>query len=191
MTQRDLAPIMIRHLAPGDCLMPNLTNVAQPEFLMGVHYLVNRVREDGWMPTSIIGIGRGGLVPAVYMSHASGVPMLSVDYSSNDPDFSAELLQKLARRSADGERLLFVDDINDSGRSIGDLRGALATAGGVADNIRFAVLIDNVVSAEQVDYRFRAIDRSRNKDWFVFPWESVAPVATIVEDASMVPERLA
>jgi hypoxanthine phosphoribosyltransferase len=170
--------------------MPNLTDIAQPEFLMAVHYLVNRVREDGWMPSFIIGIGRGGLIPAVYMSHASGVPMLSVDYSSNDPDFSAELLQKLAWRSAQGAHLLFVDDINDSGKTIGDLRAALAAAGAMADNIRFAVLIDNLVSAEQVDYRFRAIDRSRNKDWFVFPWESVAPVATIVEDAAVVPERL-
>jgi hypoxanthine phosphoribosyltransferase len=171
-------------------MMTNLANIAQPEFLTAIHYLVNRVREDGWLPTSIIGIGRGGLVPAVYMSHASGVPMLSVDYSSHDPDFSAELLVRLARRSAGGARLLFVDDINDSGKSIGDLRAALAAAGAVADNIRFAVLIDNVISAQRVDYRFRTIDRSQNKDWFVFPWESVAPVATIVGDAAVVPERL-
>lgn len=171
--------------------MPTLTDVAQPEFLTAVHYLVNRVREDDWTPATIIGIGRGGLVPAVFMSHASGVPMLSVDYSSNDPDFSAELLVKLARRSAAGRRLLFVDDINDSGRSIAGLRSALAGAGAVDDNIRFAVLIDNVISSQRVDYRFRTIDRSTNKDWFVFPWESVAPVATIVEDSAFVPERLA
>jgi hypoxanthine phosphoribosyltransferase len=170
--------------------MPKLTNIEQPEFLTAIHYLVNRVKEDAWMPSFVIGIGRGGLVPAVFMSHASGIPMLSVDYSSNEPDFSAELLVKLARRSAAGEKLLFVDDINDSGRSIAQMRKALMAAGAVADNIRFAVLIDNVISAQQVDYRFRTIDRSRNKDWFVFPWESVAPTATIVEDAGAVPERL-
>jgi len=171
--------------------MPILAQVDQPEFLTAVHYLVARVRESGWAPTAIVGIGRGGLVPAVYMSHASGLPMLSVDYSSHDPDFSAELIAKLASRSAEGQRLLFVDDINDSGKSIGELRAALAAVGGAMDNVRFAVLIDNVVSHERVDYRFRTIDRTSNKDWFVFPWEAVAPVETIVEDAAFVPERLA
>jgi len=171
--------------------MPTLTPIEQAEFLTAIHYLANRVREDAWAPSFIIGIGRGGLAPAVFLSHATGLPMLSVDYSSNVPDFSAELLVKLAKRSAEGERLLFVDDINDSGTTIAHLREALAEAGGDAGNIRFAVLIDNIVSAQRVDYRFRTIDRSRNKDWFVFPWEAVAPVETVIEDSAVVPERLA
>lgn len=171
--------------------MPTLTPIEQAEFLTAVQYLARRVREDAWTPTFIIGIGRGGLAPAVFLSHATGLPMLSVDYSSNVPDFAAELLVKLAKRSAAGERLLFVDDINDSGTTIAHLRAALAEAGADAGNIRFAVLIDNIVSAQRVDYRFRTIDRSKNKDWFVFPWEAVAPVETVIEDSAVVPERLA
>ena len=56
----------------------------------------------------LIGIGRGGLVPAVFLSHATGLPMLSMDYSSRAPDFAAERLVKLAARSRTGERLLLV-----------------------------------------------------------------------------------
>jgi hypoxanthine phosphoribosyltransferase len=171
--------------------MPTLTPVEQAEFLTAVHYIAARVKEGDWQPSFIIGVGRGGLAPAVYLSHASGLPMLSVDYSSNVPDFAAELLVKLAGRTMGGERLLFVDDINDSGTTIAHLRRELAAAGAVADNVRFAVLIDNVVSAQKVDYRFRTIDRSLNKDWFVFPWEAVAPVDTVIEDSAIVPERLA
>jgi len=170
--------------------MPILTPVEQPEFLTAVHYIAARLRESGWAPHFIIGLGRGGLTPAVYLSHATGVPMLSVDHSSHIPDFAAELLVTLARRSL-SDRLLFVDDINDSGSTIAHVRRSLAEAGGDAANVRFATLIDNVVSAERVDYRFRTIDRSINKDWFVFPWEQVSPVDKLIEDSAVVPERLA
>ena len=170
--------------------MPTLTSVDQPEFLTAIHYIAARIRESQWAPDFIIGVGRGGLAPAVNLSHATSLPMLSVDYSSMIPDFSAELLIKLGRRSL-ADRLLFVDDINDSGGTIAHLKGALAEAGGNLANVRFATLIDNVVSAERVDYRFRTIDRSINKDWFVFPWEQVSPVDKVIEDSEVVPARLA
>ena len=170
--------------------MPTLTPVDQPEFLTAIHYIATRVRESGWEPGFVIGIGRGGLIPAVFLSHATGIPMLSIDHSSRLPDLSAELLVKLAGMSG-VERLLFVDDINDSGSTIAHVKAALAEAGGTLDNVRFATLIDNVVSTEQVDYRFRTIDRTSNKDWFVFPWEQVAPVDKVIEDSAVVPERLA
>ncbi|ABQ68845.1 phosphoribosyltransferase [Rhizorhabdus wittichii RW1] len=170
--------------------MPTLTPVDQPEFLTAVHYVAARIRESGWRPDVIIGIGRGGLIPAVYLSHATSIPMLSVDHSSHLPDFSAGLLATLAGMSV-AQRLLFVDDINDSGTTITHIKAALRDAGGAIDNVRFATLIDNVVSAERVDYRFRTIDRTANKDWFVFPWEQVSPVDKVIEDSAVVPERLA
>ena len=117
--------------------------------------------------------------------------MLSVDYSSQVKDFADEPLVKLARRTQHGEHLLFLDDINDSGRTITHLRGALRAADAVPDRIRFATLIDNASSAERVDYRARTIDRTFNKDWFVFPWEAVAPAQSLIEDAAAVPERIA
>jgi len=169
--------------------MPTLTPVDQPEFLTAVHYIAARIRESGWAPDFVIGVGRGGLVPAVYLSHAASIPMLSIDHSSHLPDFSAELLVKLAVKSM-SERLLFVDDINDSGTTIAHLRAALFEAGANLDQVRFATLIDNVGSTERVDYCFRKIDRSVNKDWFVFPWEQLSPVDRLIEDSSVVPARL-
>jgi hypothetical protein len=61
----------------------------------------------------------------------------------------------------------------------------------VDGSIRFATLIDNVSSAQTVDYRARTIDRRVTKDWFIFPWEAVAPAEAIEEDAAEVPERIA
>ena len=71
------------------------------------------------------------------------------------------------------------------------LRQLLAEAGAPAGTIRFATLIDNLGSAQRVDYAARTIDRAVTKDWFVFPWEAMAPDAAIAADAAQVPERIA
>jgi len=172
--------------------MPVFTPIAHDAFVADVLALAAGIAADGdWQPTYIIGVGRGGLVPAVYLSHATGLPTLSCDLSSQVKDFAEDVLVRLAARSRAGERLLFVDDINDSGRTIGVLRAALAQAGGDMTAIRFATLIDNSASSQRVEYRSRTIDRGVTKDWFVFPWEAVAPAAAIEEDAQAVPDRIA
>lgn len=173
--------------------MTIFTPIEHEDMVAGVKALAAAIaREAGdWAPTYLIGIGRGGLVPAVFLSHATGLPMLSVDFSGQVADFAREALTRLAGRAAGGERLLFLDDINDSGRTIGLLRRLLAEAGAPATNIRFATLIDNLASAQRVDYAARTIDRAVTKDWFVFPWEAMAPNAAIAADAAEVPERIA
>ncbi|AIT08289.1 phosphoribosyltransferase [Sphingomonas taxi] len=171
--------------------LPTFTHIAHDDFVAAVHTLADAVRDGGWTPDFIIGIGRGGLAPAVYLSHATGLPMLSVDYSSQVEDFAEAPLVRLAERTRAGEKLLFVDDINDSGRTIGHIRKTLAQAGATAAVLRFATLIDNASSAERVDYAARTIDRRDTKDWFVFPWEAVAPQQSLAADAAQVPDRIA
>lgn len=171
--------------------MTKFTHFGYDEFVAAVLVLAEQVRDGGWQPDHLIGIGRGGLTPAVFLSHAIEIPMLSVDVSAAIPAFHEDLLAKLAERTRAGERLLLVDDINDSGATIRALRAGLAGAGAVADHVRFATLLDNVRSIERVEYAYRAIDRVVDKDWFVFPWESVAPAAQLQADADAVPERIA
>jgi hypoxanthine phosphoribosyltransferase len=168
------------------------TPIAQEAFVADIRTLAARLAADtAWAPTFLIGIGRGGLVPAVFLSHATGLAMLSVDVSSHVAEFSDDALIRLAARTRDGERLLFLDDINDTGRTIGQLRRALVAAGAVPGSIRFATLLDNLRSSERVAYHAREIDRAVTKDWFIFPWEAVAPDLAIAADAAAVPERTA
>lgn len=172
--------------------MPVFTAIPHEDFVADVRTLAAALAKDGaWRATFLIGIGRGGLVPAVFLSHAAGLPTLSCDLSSQVKDFAGDVLVRLAARTHAGERLLFIDDINDSGRTIGMLRATLRQAGATVGAIRFATLIDNVSSAERVDYAARTIDRTVTKDWFVFPWEAVAPAGVIADDAAEVPERIA
>ena len=171
--------------------MPIFTPVNETQLVADVRTLAAALAASGWTPDHIVGIGRGGLVPAVYLSHAAGIAMLSVDYSAQDAGLAADAVAALARRTQAGKALLLLDDINDSGRTIGQLRAMLAAAGADAARVRFAVLIDNAVSNERVEYSARVIDRTVTKDWFVFPWEAVAPAEAIAEDAAELPDRIA
>lgn len=175
----------------GTAAKPQLHHVTDADFLGDVHALVRRIAENDWKPDFIVGVGRGGLVPAVYVSHALNVPALSVDHSSKVPEFGTELLAKLGAKSAAGTTLLFVDDINDSGGTIDTIRGLLADYGCEDGNIRFAVLLDNLRSKARVEYRSQTIDRAADKRWFVFPWEAIGAAEAIIEEAQSVPHRLA
>ncbi|MBX3595163.1 phosphoribosyltransferase family protein [Sphingomonas sp.] len=172
--------------------MPVFTPVPHEQFVADVLAIAAAVHADTqWRPDFIIGIGRGGLAPAVYLSHATGIAMLSVDHSSQVPDFADAPLERMAERTRAGERLLFLDDINDSGATIAKLRGKLAAAGAAEGAVRFATLLDNRVSSQRVEYAARTLDRTVTKDWFVFPWEAVAPATSIAADAAEVPDRIA
>jgi hypoxanthine phosphoribosyltransferase len=170
---------------------PELYYISNDGFVADVQILAQRVQEGEWQPDFVIGIGRGGLVPAVYISHQLDLPMLSIDHSSKVPGFADELLAKVAAKSVAGTRLLFIDDINDSGGTIDYVRRLLADNACDSDNLRFAVIISNSRSRVSVDYWTQMIDRDEDKRWFVFPWEAVGAKGTIVEEALSVPERLA
>jgi xanthine phosphoribosyltransferase len=170
---------------------PELCYLPYDGFLADVRTVTQKVAGGDWKPDFIIGIGRGGLIPAVFMSHQMDVPMLSIDHSAKVLDFADELLGKVAAKSAAGVRLLFIDDINDSGSTIDYIRTLLAERGCDHGNLRFAVLINNARSKVEVDYWAQMIDRDQDKRWFVFPWEAVGAQRTIIEEALSVPERLA
>jgi hypoxanthine phosphoribosyltransferase len=170
---------------------PELYYVPYEAFLGDLESIARQLEADSWKPDFLVGVGRGGLVPAAYLSHRAGITMLSVDHSSGDAAFADELLEKLAAKSREGSRILIVDDINDSGSTLAYLRQVLVSHGSSEPHIRVAVLVNNVSSKARVEYAGTHMDRARDKRWFVFPWEAVAPRESLFEDAAEVPERLA
>jgi uncharacterized protein len=171
---------------------PVLSYIPYEQFLADVEAVAKQIEADDWRPDFLVGIGRGGLVPAAYLSHRTAMAMLSVDHSSGETGFAGELLAKLAAKIERGSRILIVDDINDSGGTIACLRQAIEErVGADSDRLRIAVLVNNIRSRARVEYHARLIDRSVDKRWFVFPWEAMAPPATLAVEAVAVPERLA
>jgi len=170
---------------------PELFYIPYDAFLADVRTLAHKIAAGDWRPDFIVGIGRGGLVPAVYISHQLDLPMLSIDHSSKVAGFADELLGKVAKKSAAGTKLLFVDDINDSGGTMDYIRRLLTDNGCDDGNLRFGVVINNESSKIEVEYSAQTIDRKIDKRWFVFPWEAVGTSDTILTEALSVPERLA
>ena len=170
---------------------PVLHYLPYERFLDEVETLAQLLEADNWRPDFLVGIGRGGLVPAAYLSHRTGIQMLSVDHSSGEAGFGDELLDKLAHKIGDGLNILIVDDINDSGGTIQYLRAAIEAKTDNPSGLRVAVLVRNVRSKAKVEYHGSEIDREQDKRWYVFPWEAVAPRSTLKVEALAVPERLA
>ena len=175
----------------SDAAEPVLHYLAYERFLDEVETLAKALEADSWKPDFLVGIGRGGLVPAAYLSHRTGTQMLSVDHSSGEVGFADELLDKLAAKIADGRNMLIVDDINDSGGTIQYLRAAIEAKGADPAGLRVAVLVHNIRSKAKAEYHGSEIDRDQDKRWYVFPWEAVAPRSTLQVEALAVPERLA
>jgi len=103
----------------------------------------------------VIGIKRGGLVPAVHLSNLLGVPMEVVELQKRDGDgvFRSGDLSKY-------NKPLIVDDICDTGETLEELHLHLPKAD-------VAVLINKTIS-DKVTYS--GTDHSNNM-WIVFPWE--------------------
>ena len=55
--------------------------ISYERFLDDIEAIAQQLEASTWRPDFIVGIGRGGLVPGTYLSHRTGLPLLSVDHS--------------------------------------------------------------------------------------------------------------
>jgi len=136
--------------------------------------------DDQWRPDYIVGITRGGSVPAVLLSQYTGIPMKSLDVSLRD---GGDLVSNcgMAEDAYDGKNILVVDDINDQGSTIAwikqDWRSSALPSAIRWDNdiwhktVRFATLTNNLASKESVDYNVWEVNKAEEDCWLVYPWE--------------------
>ena len=82
-----------------------------------IHYQVDKICEHILKNESsfdvVVGISRGGLVPAVMISHRLNLPLLTMSVTLRD-----NLARVQSLKIKKGERALVVDDINDSGHTL-------------------------------------------------------------------------
>ena len=120
-----------------------------------------------WEPEAIVGLTRGGLIPAVQFSHMFNVKLYTLNISLRDgkapsTKFNWKQLEKY-------DRILIVDDINDSGATLHEVHNQFY--GNALNNPRFATLLSKRSSKMDVDYAGEHINTSKENDWIVFPWE--------------------
>lgn len=154
----------------------NIIDYDQITFLEAIDDLVKQIKSVNWKPDYIVGIVRGGAVPAVYLSHKLKIPVQMIHWSSRDDlNCGNESNCFIPEDINCGKRILLVDDIVDGGDTIREIladwdssiRQAL-----VVENIRIAALVYNTAQDTKVDFFHTKVDRNEDNRWFVFPWEA-------------------
>lgn len=163
-----------------------------------VQELVRQMWMDAWTPDYIVGITRGGLVPANLISQYLDRPMYALQVRLRDgKDDDCESNLWMAEdafgyhRTDDlpgvsnghlRKKILIVDDINDSGATINwirhDWQGSCLPDDPIwaqvwGQNVRIATLYDNETSDAEltVSYTAETVNKHNDPQWIVFPWE--------------------
>ena len=135
--------------------------------------------DDNWRPDYIVGLGRGGLIPATLLSHYTNIPMQTLDVSLRDGGFKVSNLG-MSEDAYEGKNILVVDDINDQGSTIAwimqdweasCLPSETQWQSVWGQNVRFAALTNNLASKEDVDYSVWEVNKAEEDCWLVYPWE--------------------
>lgn len=145
------------------------------------------ISTSNWRPDYIVGITRGGLVPAVMISHWFNVPMHTLNVSLRDsttgPESNLWMAEDAFGYNSEPKNILIVDDINDSGATMNwimdDWRASCFPQGERWDktwnnNVRFAVLVDNSASdcSVAMDYIGMSVNKAEKDVWIEFPYEN-------------------
>jgi hypoxanthine phosphoribosyltransferase len=99
-------------------------------------------------PFYIYGVPRGGLIPATWISHKTGIKYYQI---------SSSQMSKMA----DLSHILIIDDICDSGKTVKEIRENYP-------KVRVACLYHKETASEIPDIYGEIV----GDEWLVFPWEN-------------------
>lgn len=143
------------------------------DYFCDVEAIAALVEESSFKPGVIVGIMRGGNIPAVHLSHMLNKPMYSFALSTRDKKIVEERsLDKLLDIVNDGNKILFVDDINDSGETFKQILTHLSNYNIKSDAYKFASLVYNKNSNIHSDYCGMVIEKVNDSPWVQFWWEN-------------------
>ena len=143
--------------------------------------LSRAITRDGFAPEVVVAIARGGLLPAGAIAYGLGVKScgaLNVEFYTGIGtvlEAPALLPPDLDLGYLPGKRVLLVDDVADSGRTLALAVQMLMDAGA---QVRSVCIYTKPGSIASPDYSWRETDR-----WIDFPWSARGTV--VEEDAGV------
>jgi len=141
-----------------------------------------------WKPDYIVGITRGGNVPATIISNMTGIRCEALKVSLRDdsqgPESNLWMSEDAFGYEKEPMNILIVDDINDTGATFNWIKEDWQSSCLPNDpkwdtvwgnNVRFAVLTDNLSSEFDgcVNYCCDTVNKAEEDVWLVYPWENV------------------
>ena len=134
---------------------------------------------DGFVPDVVVAIARGGLLPAGAIAYGLGAKncgAINVEFYTGIGtvlDAPEVLPPELDMNYLDGRRVLLVDDVADSGRTL-ELAVRLLREKGA--DVRSVTIFTKPTTIIEPDYSFMSTDL-----WIDFPWSAQG---TVVEEDS-------
>ena len=146
--------------------------------------IAEQIADSGWMPDLIVAIARGGMLPAGAISYALGVKAngaINVEFYTDvgKTMLEPEILEPyMDISSLEGKRVLIVDDVADSGKTLKLIMDLIAKEGlsmgsGTAKvDARSATIYLKPTSIIKPDYVFKQTDKYRQNHPFPIkiPW---------------------
>lgn len=148
--------------------------------------ILRQINLDRWRPDYVVGLTRGGLVPANLISQYLGCRMETLKVSLRDGTEQESNLwmaeDAFGHDMDQPKNILIVDDINDTGATLNWIQEDWPSGcfpdndrwkSVWGNNVRVAVLVDNESSKSKINISYSAVDINKAVDdcWIVFPWE--------------------
>lgn len=131
-------------------------------------FLYEKMLRDGFVPEVILGVARGGWIPGRLLADffkISWTSNIKVEFYKNigETKEKPEITQK-PNTNLEGKRIVVVDDVADTGKSLQVVSEFLEEQG--IHDYKIATLFYKPQSAVVPDYYFKTTSK-----WVVFPWE--------------------
>lgn len=140
-----------------------------------VRELATQIADDGYQADIILGIARGGLIPAGSLGYALSIKntyVMNVEYYTGVEerlDVPVILPPYLELVDLEESDILIVDDVADTGHTLAKVHEFVT---GKVRDARTAVLFEKPPSVIKSSYVWRRTDK-----WINFPWSTEDPVA--------------
>lgn len=140
--------------------------------------LARRIRKDRFVPDVIVGVSRGGWTPGRVLSDLLENPeianvkaefYLGVAETKKEP-----VITQGVSAAVEGKKVLIVDDVADTGKSLRLVKAHLLEKG--ARDLKIATLYHKPWSVTVPDYFERT-----TRAWIIFPWERKEGLRKVIE----------
>jgi hypoxanthine phosphoribosyltransferase len=137
-----------------------------------------KIQMQNYQPDIIVGIARGGLVPARILADLLETPQLSTIqiefYTGLNQTLQKPILKQALTTNLADKKVLLVDDIADTGESLKLAKTHLQTQG--AQTTKTATLYQKPQSTTTPDFT-----EKQTVNWVVFPWDTKETLRKIIQ----------